>query len=300
MRNVFVYGSFNIDLVFQINRLPVIGETYHAEMFSQFLGGKGANQCVAAAKLGATTWMMGHLGYDDFGQTIIHEMAKLSINLEGVQCVNMPTGLAVVQIVQGDNCIILSPGANFSHDLEKQMRCLKENAQPNDILLVQFEKQSDSIEKMLSLAKTYDMITVVNPAPMNVDLMTRIKRYVDILILNETEYNLLFSNDTFAQVDTTYQAIIVTLGKNGVKIMNADGISYLKGISVNAVDSTGAGDTFVGAFVNFYQENSDIISACEKANVCAALSVTKLGAQTGMPTRDEFTNFWESIQHKKY
>lgn len=299
MKKIYVFGSINADLFMKIEKLPTLGETIHATDFHVLPGGKGANQCIAAAKLGGKTHMLGHLGNDMYSDFLSSNFLQYAINNDGIIKIDMSSGIAIVQNINTDNSIIVSSGANFSTDCTDIHRILHTEAEKDDLLVVQFEKEPNTILDIIKIAKTIGMKIIINPAPMKIALLKEILPYADYLILNETEFASVFNTDkaNIKLIVDQYNlsTIILTLGKKGVICATKNNFIHFNGHEVDAVDSTGAGDCFVGALSYFLSEGDVIEDAVQKANLCAAISVTKIGAQTGMPTFNEFLRYWQKM-----
>jgi ribokinase len=297
MGRVFVAGSINMDVVATANRHPRIGETVAGKQVLYFPGGKGANQAVAAARLGARTTLIGRLGKDSFG-------AELKAFLEG-QCIDLGylqetaaahTGTAIITVAEADNTIVVIPGANalVTADDVGVVPLLK-----GDVAVSQFEIPLPAIAAFFRNARERSATTLINPAPaMKVgrDLL----ELVDILVLNETELGLL-AGVAISEVDeqarildaarrlqaTADQVICVTLGKRGViALAGREGLT-VAGRAVQAVDTTGAGDCFVGALAARLSDGAHLGDALAFANAAASISVQRMGAGPSMPTAAE-------------
>lgn len=291
MKRIFVLGSLNMDLVISTPYIPSAGETMYGSGFMTNPGGKGANQAVACAKLGGRVLMCGCVGKDLFGNTLLKGLSDSGVATEHIQQVDKsPTGVAMITVCEQDNRIILDPGANYSITKERIDSFLS-CAQKQDLLLVQLEIPLEMVEYGLKRAKEIGMETLLNPAPAN-DKAQKLYRYVDIIIPNETELEMLtgaqiLEDGILMLANQGIKAVIVTLGKKGYCYYQNGSMLYGKGIDVNAVDTTAAGDTFCGALAVKLAENCRLSQALNYANCAAALAVTKSGAQASIPTKIE-------------
>ena len=288
MKKITVIGSINMDLVTQTNSVPKMGETVMGQSFFTIPGGKGANQAVAAAKLGADVTMIGLVGDDAFGREYIDYLITQRVDVNHVQPVaHEKTGIASILLSGGDNSIIVVPGAN--HRLTAELVEKHEDVIANsDLLLLQLEIPMESVEKAAELAKKHGVKVVLNPAPFqrlsktlleNVDYITPNEHEADLLMKEAEEPNLFLNK------------LVVTRGSQGVSYIENNQDVYVDSYKVDVVDSTGAGDTFNGAFAVALLEGKQMNDACKFACASAALSVTKLGAQVGMPDRKEVETF---------
>lgn len=297
MGRVFVAGSINMDVVATADRHPRIGETVAGHAVLYFPGGKGANQAVAAAKLGAPTTLIGRVGKDAFGDELKTFLAAQGIDLGFVrQTADAHTGTALITAANADNTIVVIPGANAlvdAADVAAPALAL------GDIAVSQFEIPLATIAAFFQRARAAGATTILNPAPAveaNRDLLD----LVDVLILNETELGLLAKvelHDTddharFIDAAISLQAdrnriICVTLGRRGVLALVDGEQRVIPGRTVKAVDTTGAGDCFVGAVAAQLASGKSIYDALAYANSAASISVQRMGAAPSMPTAEE-------------
>ena len=294
MGRVFVAGSINMDVVATADRHPKVGETVAGRAVHYFPGGKGANQAVAAAKLGAPTTLIGRLGADAFGQHLRTFLAAQSVDLSFVHdTAEAHTGTAVITVANADNTIVVVPGANALVSAE-------DVAAPSfargDIAVSQFEIPLPAISAFFQRAKAAGATTILNPAPavmFGKDLLD----LVDILILNETELGFLTTTELHDSDDyerfieaarslraSESQIICVTLGKRGIVALINGRPHTDHGRAVKAIDSTGAGDCFVGAVAALLANGQPIQSAFGYANIAASVCVQRMGAAPSMPT----------------
>jgi ribokinase len=297
MGRVFVAGSINMDVVATADRHPRIGETVTGSAVLYFPGGKGANQAVAAAKLGAPTTLIGRLGKDAFGDQLKAFLAAEGIDLSFVQQTSQAhTGTAIITVANADNTIVVIPGANAlvsAADVEVPVLAT------GDIAVSQFEIPLPAISAFFKRARAAGATTILNPAPA-IEFGRELLDLVDILILNETELGVLTRtelHDTddlarFIEMARSLQAgkdktICVTLGKRGVLALVDGQPLVIDGRAVKAVDTTGAGDCFVGAVAGQLAGGKPIHDALHHANIAASICVQRMGAAPSMPTAAE-------------
>jgi ribokinase len=291
-RKITVIGSINMDLVTATNQIPKVGETVLGLSFHTIPGGKGANQAVAAARLGADVTIIGCVGDDVFGETLSEHLKKQEIHTEHVHRISeTSTGTASITLSEGDNSIIVVPGANafVSPDIVEKH---EEIISKSDMILLQLEIPLGSVIKAAELAKKHKVPVILNPAPIQ-KLPKDLLEMINYLTPNEHEQELLFSSidGTEQELAKLKEKCIVTKGSKGVVIFNNGEPQEIPSIRVEAVDTTGAGDTFNGALAYAICEGLELEDACRFANVVGAISVTKLGAQGGMPFRNEVDKF---------
>jgi ribokinase len=297
MGSVFVAGSINMDVVATADRHPKIGETVAGRAVLYFPGGKGANQAVAAAKLGAPTTLIGRLGKDAFGRDLKAFLAAQGVDLRFMrETSEAHTGTAIITVAEADNTIVVIPGANALVSAEDVAIA---PLSAGDIAVSQFEIPLPTIKAFFARARAAKATTILNPAPM-MEFDRELLDLVDILILNETELGVLTntelsdSDDFDRFIDAARslgtgadRVICVTLGKRGV-ISLVNGVPLLiSGRPVKAVDTTGAGDCFVGAVAMILAAGMPIQSALGYANVAASVCVQRMGAAPSMPTAAE-------------
>jgi ribokinase len=291
-RKITVIGSINMDLVTSTSQIPQVGETVLGNSFHTIPGGKGANQAVASARLGADVTMIGAVGNDSFGETLMDHLTNQGINTENIIKVkDTSTGIATIILSDGDNSIIVVPGANnnMTPDVIEKHEDVILNS---NILLLQLEIPLESVIRTVELAKKHGILTILNPAPIQ-KLPKELLEMVDYLTPNEHEQTLLFASidGTDQELEKLKEKCIVTKGAKGVTIFKNSEIIEIPSIQVETVDTTGAGDSFNGALATALCDGLAIEEACQFANVVGAISVTKLGAQTGMPTKKEVEEF---------
>jgi ribokinase len=297
MGRVFVAGSINMDVVATADRHPRIGETVAGHSLHYFPGGKGANQAVAAAKLGAPTTLIGRLGQDAFGDQLKAFLAAQGIDLSYVrETAGVYTGTAIITVANADNTIVVVPGANGLVDAADVAAV---PLAKGDIAVSQFEIPLPAIAAFFKRARAAGATTILNPAPAK-EFSRELLDLVDILILNETELGFL-ANTEFRDTDDQLRfieaarslsvaenkTICVTLGKRGLVAL-IDGRPHTDdGRPVKAVDTTGAGDCFVGAVAALLADGQSLRSALGYANIAASICVQRMGAAPSMPTAEE-------------
>ncbi len=304
--HIVVVGSLNMDLVMRIPRIPKPGETLSGGAFSTFPGGKGANQAVAAARLGARVTMIGRVGADAFGYELISRLQKETIDIRYVGLdEHTSTGVALIEVDEnGQNSIAVALGANYTLTAADVERILKE-VDTFDLLVMPLEIPLEAIYAAARAAKKRGAHVILNPAPaqiLNKDLLEQI----DVLIPNEHEAAYMagipVDQDNFCQAATAallekgVGSVILTLGGRGACILErsnrpAQVPRFIPAYAVQAVDTTAAGDCFVGAIAVGLAEGKSLIEAAGFACAAAAISVTRNGAQPSMPTRAETNQF---------
>ncbi len=291
MKNIYIFGSLNTDLVIRSGYMPVSGETMHGQGFEINFGGKGANQAAAAGKLGANVYMGGLVGNDSFGADMINNLKNQGVNVDNVRVVEGSSGVAVIIVIDGDNRIILDGGANAKvtiNDVEK----LLETAKAGDIFMTQLENPIDVIGDALKLAKERGLYVILNPAPANKDI-AKYCEYVDLIIPNESESRLLTGESDYVKSAEKLpcKEVIVTLGGKGQYYHSADKKFVSNCKSVKVVDTTAAGDTFCGALAYQLSLGVEIETAMQFAGSAASLACTKRGAQQSIPNLEDVNNF---------
>ena len=286
MKNIYVVGSINTDLVIHAPYIPQKGETLTGEGFFTAHGGKGANQAVAAARLGGNVFMCGCIGDDGFGKDALAALQADGVDTSYVRAVeNMPSGTAVIIVVEGDNRIILDKGANAcltERDIDKAF----ENAKAGDIYLTQLENPIEIIGYGLKKAKEKGMFVVLNPAPANQDI-TPYLGYCDLLTPNETEVELFGGRESLlGKVET----LLVTLGGDGFEIITKTSRQKYPCMKITPVDTTAAGDTLCGGLVAMLAEGKGLEEAAKFGSLAASIACTRAGAQPSIPTRNELEN----------
>lgn len=303
MKKVVVAGSLNIDLTIRVDRLPNEGETIHGYDFLINTGGKGGNQAVAAVKSGAETVLIGSIGGDAFGYQILESLKKYGINTDSIKIQKHEyTGSAMIICCDDDNRIILNPGANFSLDFDFVKNRLNQIASREDLFITQFENDFDTTLKLLEYAKAIGMKTILNPAPAKV-IPDEAYKYIDILVLNQSECEVLTGvyPRTIKECENLgniirekgAENIVITLGKIGSVTITPKEVIKMKAYKVDAIDSTAAGDSFIGAMAAKLSFESSLKEALEYATKVSAITVTRNGAQISIPTSEEVYEFYK-------
>lgn len=290
MPNVTVVGSISTDFIIETDKQPVMGETVEGNHFSTSFGGKGANQAIAAARLGAEVSMVGAVGKDSFGRNLLTNLIENGVSVTGVENVDEPSGTAFITLYKGDNAIIYVPGANGSYTPDKLDTFLKEyeTIQKSDLVLVQNETPENTVGHLIDICYEKNIPLLLNPAPAR-PMETEYIEKVTFLTPNETEFTTLFPDETMEDVLRKYpNKVIVTLGSEGALFFDGSSMQHVPSIKVkNVVDTTGAGDTFNGALAFAYTSGLTIKESIQFANLAAGLSIQKIGAQSGTPTLEE-------------
>lgn len=306
MKKVVVVGSINMDLVTRCKRAPKGGETLFGEEFSQVPGGKGANQAVTIGKLGTNVIMLGKIGKDSFGKDMLASMEKNGVNIQHIEEGEKATGIAKIIVEEsGQNRILVVAGANSEVDKEyvdRHLAAIKES----DIVVTQLEIPIETVEYTLKKAKEFGKITILNPAPAR-ELSDEIIKNSDFIIPNESELALItgMAVETEEEIkkagkkllDMGVKNLIITLGSKGSLHLNRDKCEFHSAYKVKAIDTTAAGDSFIGGVVR--ELNGDNISeAIEFGTKVSAIAVTKKGAQTSIPTIEEVIEF-KGVKNEK-
>ncbi|TCK61985.1 ribokinase [Seleniivibrio woodruffii] len=304
MSRFCVAGSINIDLVTKTSRFPKPGETMYGESFHTFTGGKGANQAVALAKLGADTAMIGLVGNDIYADDYMAYFKKLGVNTNSVKGVETSTGIAVI-IVDGDgeNNIIIVSGANAKVDADY---ILSNSDIINDskYLLLQLEVPMDAVVQAAKCAAESGTRVILDPAPA-VPLADELLKYVDIITPNETEAEILtgirpadeagFASAGRILIDRGVKTAVMKAGSRGAYVFSDNMLTHVEGFRVTAVDTTAAGDTFNAGLAYGLGAGMPLMKAVRFANAAAAISTTKAGAQGGMPTLAEAQSLLDTL-----
>ncbi|MBM7607607.1 ribokinase [Lysinibacillus composti] len=278
---ITVIGSINMDIVVQTNIFPKQGETVLGELFTTIPGGKGANQAIAASRLGSNVQMIGAVGQDSFGTELYENLINENINVIGITKTKNTTGIANILLHENDNRIIVVPGANF--DVSKEMVDANlEMIKQSKLVMLQLEIPVETIEYVLSLCEDYQVPVLLNPAPAGNFKKEWIEK-VTYLTPNETECEEIFGANFETVLSQYPNKIIVTLGSEGAAYSDGKNIVRVPGFKTTAVDTTGAGDTFNGALAYAICSGINLKDSVRFANIAASISVEKFGAQGGMP-----------------
>lgn len=286
---ISVVGSINMDQTVTAERIPLKGETLSGGNLTYIPGGKGANQAVAMARLGADVEMFGCVGEDEHGTRLIENLRNAGVKTEHIRRIpEVPTGLALITVGENDNTIIVVAGANDKVD-RSYVDSVKEELLRSDFVVLQHEIPADTIEYVIELCSRNDIKIVLNPGPAR-PVKPEILSKVTYLTPNEHEAKILFGADADTEdlLKKYPEKLVITLGSKGVAAGLKDGSIFCVPVRpAKVADTTGAGDTLNGAFCVKLAEGADITEALHFANTAASLSTEKFGAQTGMPTREE-------------
>ncbi|WP_409369754.1 ribokinase [Lysinibacillus sp. 38-6] len=279
---ITVIGSLNMDLVIEMAYFPQQGETVLGDQFQTSPGGKGANQAIAAARLGSEVTMIGCVGNDSFGDTLRTALAQEHINTKSLITTSQPTGIANILVHDQDNRIIVVPGANYQLE-PAHIEAVKDVISRSQMVILQLEIPKETIAYALKLCKEAHVPVLLNPAPAaNFDMQWM--EDIAYITPNEIECAQLFGDDVDRILEKYPNKLIITLGSDGARYFDGEYPIHVPGYMTKAVDTTGAGDTFNGALAYALVEGQTLDEAVYFANIAASLTVEKLGAQSGMPT----------------
>ena len=280
---ITVIGSINMDLVVDTTIFPKQGETVLGNRFETVPGGKGANQAVAAARLGGDIQMVGVVGKDGFGQELTNNLKDEGIHTQYVSTTTKAaTGIANILLYQNDNRIIVVPGAN-GLVTSAEIDAAKEIIGQSEMVIMQLEIPAETVHYTLNLCEQLDVPVLLNPAPSE-NFDPSWMEHISYVTPNETECADIFSGDLESALEKYPNKLIVTLGSKGARYFNGKEHVFVEGFKTQAVDTTGAGDTFNGALAYALTAGQSLKEAVRFANIAASLSVEKFGAQGGMPT----------------
>jgi len=301
--SILVVGSINTDLILQVEHLPAPGETILGGDIQTAGGGKGANQAMAAARLGGNVTLVGRIGDDAYGDFHLHSFQLESINVDAINRTNdVPTGTAVILVDnRGQNCIVVSSGANArlsNTDVENA----SQQFIAGGILVLQLEIPIETVCFAAAKAKAAGKRVILNPAPAQ-QLSNTLLQNTDVLILNETEMEIICGQpideeDTLRKtIDTILKSgvkvVILTLGSKGARYFSKETQFFQQAFQVQAVDTTAAGDAFIGAFAVALSEGKTPADAMQFAAAAGALTATKMGAQPSLPNRSDLIRLLE-------
>lgn len=287
MEKIMVIGSISTDFNVLTDKRPTVGETVRGTSFTTSFGGKGANQAVAAARLGAEVTMVGTVGSDEFGTMLIDNLKENGISSHNVERVtHIESGSAHITLSDSDNSIIYIPGANNEFNLSR-LETLKDEIKRVEFVIIQNEIPMEIITQLIEICFELGVKIIYNPAPaekIGEDLIDKVTYFTP----NESEFKVLFPELSIEEGLEKYpNKLIITLGSEGVAYNNGEAIVNVPSYEVNVRDTTGAGDTFNGALAFSLSEQADLKTSIQFANLVAAISIQKDGAQGGMPTLDE-------------
>ncbi|MFK3960184.1 ribokinase [Guptibacillus hwajinpoensis] len=284
---IAVIGSSSMDLVVTSKKRPGAGETVLGESFKTVPGGKGANQAVAAARLGAEVYMIGCVGDDHYGEEILNNFKKNGVKTDYVEPVTgVESGTAHIILAEGDNSIVVVKGAN-DHITPSYITKAAELINRCDLVMIQQEIPEETVEYVAELCEEKQVPLLLNPAPAR-EISQKIIDGATYITPNEHEADVLFNGQPLSESLRTYpEKVFITEGAAGVRYFNGKEEVLVPSFKVKAVDTTGAGDTFNAAFGTAIAEGKNLTESITFGNRAASLSVTSFGAQGGMPTREE-------------
>lgn len=289
LMKIINFGSINIDHVYSVDHFVRPGETLSSKNYTVFSGGKGANQSIALARAKAEVVHVGKIGKE--GEWLKKKMGKEGIDTHHVKTVKVPTGHAVIQVnKEGQNAIIIHGGANLTFRTDEIKKTLKK-AKAGDIVLLQNE--INSIGKILKQTQKKDFIVVFNPAPMTAEVKSYPLELVDIFIVNELEGAALSGKKKPKKIIAAMRklypqsAVVLTLGKKGAIYADDKQLIKVSALKVNTIDTTGAGDTFIGYFLAQFSRGVKIEKCLETAVKASSVCVTRKGAADSIPKLDE-------------
>ena len=298
MKKILVVGSLNMDIVLEVGRMPREGETISGKSIARIPGGKGANQACAAGKLGGQVTMLGAVGADEYGKILKQNLAATGVNIESVAVLpGVDTGQAYITVnEQGENSIVLISGANGEMTCEQVKKHLY-LLDACDIVVLQLEIPLETVLYVKWEAIRRKKLVIIDPAPARTDIPDELWEGVSYIKPNETELNVLTGYNAQTKEEMTQAArslvekgvecVMVTLGSKGVLCVTEDTSDFFAANPVNAVDTTAAGDCFTGAFAVALSEGKNCTEAICFGQKASAIAVTRKGAQSSLPTRDE-------------
>lgn len=307
MNRICVLGSMNMDIVLKVKNMPQVGETIMSKSMEKIAGGKGANQAVAAKRSGADVYMIAKVGRDDNGVILTEELEKDNIDVRYVfKDDKEPTGMAIINVDDnGDNSIIVVSGANMAIK-SNEISSIEGAIEESNIVVTQFETPMDMSIEAFKLAKKHDKLTILNPAPaMEID--DELLKYTDIIIPNETEAALL-TNIEVKDLESGKQAaeeffkkgvkcVIITLGEKGAAVITKENSEIVPAYKVEAIDTTAAGDSFIGALSSTIDTENfnfeDIKAAVKFGNKVSSIAVQRKGAQPSIPYLNEVLDIYK-------
>ncbi|MEC1385857.1 ribokinase [Aerococcus viridans] len=294
-----VIGSISTDFVVTTNRVPKQGETVYGQAFETTFGGKGANQAVAAARLGGQVQMFGCVGSDQFGLETKANLARNGVDVTAIRTIeNTTTGSAHITVFEGDNAIVYVPGANQEVTVD-YLKSVEADLLTCTYFVIQNEIPMPSIQYLIDLADAHDIKVTYDPAPF-IEIDKAYLEKVDYLLPNETEAKEMFGDQDVDALLGQYPAqLLITMGGDGIRYHDGEVAVHVPAIKGEVVDTTGAGDTFSGAFTVALSKGNSLADAIQFASIAGSLSVQKFGAQGGMPTIDalkaheKFNDSWQ-------
>lgn len=297
MNKVCVLGSMNMDLVLKISEMPKVGETILSKSFQKIAGGKGANQAVAAKRSGSEVFMISKIGKDENGTELKNKLIEDNIDVEYVfEDRTEPTGMALIMVNDnGNNSIIVNSGSNMTLD-SYEIKSSEKVIKYSDILISQFETPEEITLEAFKMAKGYDKMTILNPAPAK-EIDDELLEYTDLIIPNETEAEVLTgvkvknledakkAGKVFLEKGVKF--VIITLGENGAALIGEDFCDVIPAYKVNAIDTTAAGDSFIGGLSSKLDVNNigreTLKESINFGNMVSSIAVQRKGAQPSIP-----------------
>ncbi len=309
MNKVWVLGSSNLDIICQVDEIPISGNTIEAENMTQSTGGKGANQAYGISYWGVPVEFLGAVGDDGNGDRLLEKLQESGVGVQNVQSVqNCSSGTAIVLVnSRGENCIVFNPGAN--HKVPKDI-VDSIPVQSGDFLVAQLEVNTDAVEYSFISASKRGLTTVLNPSPMkplrDSNVRNAIMKHSTVLVANSHEASEL-GNVEVVDVSSAEKCaekllkvgpkvVVITLGKTGSFLMSSAGSHFVKAIDIEVVDTQGAGDAFLGAFVARMANGDELVDCLDFANIVSSYSVGRHGStQVSLPqTNNPFLGKWKN------
>ena len=306
MNNICVIGSINMDVVLKVDRMVKVGETIFAKDLKNISGGKGANQAIACARMNSKVSMISKVGVDGNGQILVDKLKENNINTEYIfKDKEISTGMALITVDnEGNNSIIVASGANMTIT-EDEINKANEVIRNSDIVISQFEVPMKTILEGFKLAKKHNKLTILNPAPAK-EINKELLKYTDIIIPNETEaYELTGVEVTDLNsakeaskllLEDGIKCVIITLGSKGAAVITKENADLVQAFKVNAVDTTAAGDSFIGGFASKLNVNNITFENIKKSikfgNMVSSITVQREGAEPSIPYLKEVQNLY--------
>lgn len=306
MNNICVIGSINMDVVLKVDRMVKVGETIFAKDLKNISGGKGANQAIACARMNSKVSMISKVGVDGNGQILVDKLKENNINTEYIfKDKEVSTGMALITVDnEGNNSIIVASGANMTIT-EDEINKANEVIRNSDIVISQFEVPMKTILEGFKLAKKHNKLTILNPAPAK-EINKELLKYTDIIIPNETEaYELTGVEVTDLNsakeaskllLEDGIKCVIITLGSKGAAVITKENADLVQAFKVNAVDTTAAGDSFIGGFASKLDVQNITFENIKKSikfgNMVSSITVQREGAEPSIPYLKEVQNLY--------
>ncbi len=293
MNKILIIGSFNLDFVFLVDRFVLPKETYHANGMEMHFGGKGFNQAVALGRSHSGVYYAANVNEKEM--YIKDVLKQNNVNEKFVRLVSSPTGMAFIQVnKEGENSILLNKGANFKFDLEQFVEVLSHFNESDTLVL---QNEINELKTLIDLAHNRHLKIALNPSPFSEDILKLPLEYIDYLFINELEGEMLTHESDADKILEKCKnllpqcEVIQTLGSNGAAVLKDGQITKQAAYKVEAIDSTGAGDTFTGFYISSRSQNKSIAESLKLASAAAALSVTKKGAMDSIPSLEDVLKF---------